>query len=156
MDRKIPGVDCVFITLTWSLHPWTRIGAMYEPTLRRCRAHRSGCWGKLYPTKTIASQWCNKLTPQQCTSTLDVAIIFVEYDLDIKTMNEVDESDRDRSQWHHQLKWSQWMKWRRAYQPVFVHTYDITPSKMMRFPAAVQSLSKQDRLVGQWKFGSTK
>ena len=42
---------------------------------------------KLYPTA-----FCN------CTSTLDVASInFVEYDLDITTMNEVDESSSDRS-----------------------------------------------------------
>ena len=66
---------------------------------------------KLYPTA-----FCN------CTSTLDVASInFVEYDLDITTMNEVDESSTvvtDPMKWmspavtdpngrHHQLEWSQ-------------------------------------------------
>ena len=54
---------------------------------------------------------------------LDVASInFVEYDLDITTMNEVDESSSDRSQWKAPpVRVEPMNEWTKGVQLVFVH-----------------------------------
>ena len=94
MDRKIPGVDYVnyyeespSMDTDWSIFE----GRLYGDV----ELTGVGVGANAYEPQIIPhTAFCN------CTSTLDVASInFVEYDLDITTMNEVDESSSDRSQW---------------------------------------------------------